>query len=166
MQTHIFLGSSLLSWWLQCVFQQIIILARLLEIYMTSMAVSRVSEPEAVHIIAGDFNHAGVKTELPKFYQHVKCVTGGANTLDKVYSRIKLGFRAKLLPHLDQSGHMTLFLIQAETPSEPITSRTVKTCPWGASHQLLGCFWTLGPRAVHSSCPRIHEVLHGHCHCG
>ena len=27
------------------------------------------TDPEAVHIIAGDFNHV----VLPKFYQHVKC---------------------------------------------------------------------------------------------
>ena len=31
--------------------------------------------PEAVQIIAGDFNHADLKTALPKFHQHVKCAT-------------------------------------------------------------------------------------------
>ncbi len=40
---------------------------------------------EAVHIIAGDFNHANLKAVLPKFHQHVKCATRGENTLDKVY---------------------------------------------------------------------------------
>ena len=37
------------------------------------------SYPDAVHIIAGDFNHANLKTALPKFHQHVKCATRGDN---------------------------------------------------------------------------------------
>ncbi|KAF7647947.1 hypothetical protein LDENG_00164230 [Lucifuga dentata] len=99
--------------------------------------------PEAVHIIAGDFNQADLKAVLPKFYQHVKCATRGENTLDKVYFNIKLGFRAKPLPHLGQSDHMSLFLIPAYTPlskSAPVTSRTVNTWPEGASQQLQDCF--------------------------
>lgn len=31
--------------------------------------------PEAVHIIAEDFNYASLKTVLPKFHQHIKCAT-------------------------------------------------------------------------------------------
>lgn len=31
--------------------------------------------PEAVHIVAGDFNHADLKAVLPKFHQHVQCAT-------------------------------------------------------------------------------------------
>lgn len=27
---------------------------------------------DAVHIVAGDFNHADLKTAIPKFHQHVK----------------------------------------------------------------------------------------------
>ncbi len=67
---------------------------------------------EAVHIIAGDFNHANLKAVLPKFHQHVKYT----NTLDKVYSNIRLGFRAKPLPHLGLSYHMSVHLIPAYTP--------------------------------------------------
>ncbi len=33
--------------------------------------------PNGVHIIAGDFNKANLKTVLPKLYQHVKCSTRG-----------------------------------------------------------------------------------------
>ncbi|KAK3563669.1 hypothetical protein QTP86_033513 [Hemibagrus guttatus] len=53
--------------------------------------------PDTVYIIAGDFNHAHFKAVLPKFYQHVKYATRGANMLDKVYSYIKLGYRARPL---------------------------------------------------------------------
>jgi hypothetical protein len=69
--------------------------------------------PDAVHIIAGDFNHANLKTALPKFHQHVKCATRGDNILDKVYSNIKLGYKARPLPHLGQSDHLSLLLIPA-----------------------------------------------------
>ena len=99
--------------------------------------------PDAVHIIAGDFNHADLKAALPRFHQHVKCATRGANTLDKVYSNIKLGYRAKQLPHLGQSDHMSLLLIPAYTPirkSAPVITKTVKTWPEDASQQLQDCF--------------------------
>lgn len=42
--------------------------------------------PEAVHFVAVEVQW------FPHFYQHVKCATKGENTLDKVYSNIKLGF--------------------------------------------------------------------------
>ncbi|CAJ1076957.1 uncharacterized protein LOC125983400 [Xyrichtys novacula] len=98
--------------------------------------------PDAVHIVAGDFNHADLKTVLPKFYQHVKCTTRGDKTLDKVYSNIKLGYRAKPLPHLGQSDHLSLLLIPAYAPlrkSTPTITKTVTTWPDGASQQLQDC---------------------------
>ena len=99
--------------------------------------------PDAVHIIAGDFNHSDLKAALPKFHQHVKCATRGANTLDKVYTNIKLGYRAKQLPHLGKSDHMSLLLIPAYAPlrrTAPITIKTVKTWPEDATQQLQDCF--------------------------
>lgn len=99
--------------------------------------------PEAVHIVAGDFNHVNLKTALPKFHQHVKCATRGNNILDKVYSNVKSGFRVKPLPHLGQSDHLSLLVLPAYTPlrrSTPITTRTVITWPDTASEQLQECF--------------------------
>jgi len=58
------------------------------------------AHPGGVHIVAGDFNKAKLKSVLPKFYQHVKCPTRGKNTLDHVYSNIKHAYRAIPLPHL------------------------------------------------------------------
>lgn len=40
--------------------------------------------PDGAFIIAGDFNHANLRSVLPKFYQNVSCPTRGANTLDNV----------------------------------------------------------------------------------
>ena len=105
--------------------------------------------PNAVHVIAGDFNHVDLKKVLPKLYQHVKCATRGNNTLDKVYSNIKNGYRARLQPPLGSgivdhpSDHMSLLLTPAYTPkrrSAPITTKTVKTWPEGAMEQLQDCF--------------------------
>ena len=87
-------------------------------------------DPEAVHIIAGDFNHVNLKVVLPKFYQHIKCATRGEKTLDKVYTNIKLAYIARPLAHLGKSDHVSILLIPAYTPirkSAPITTRTVKT---------------------------------------
>lgn len=65
--------------------------------------------PDAVHIIAGDFNQADLKVVI-------KCATRGGNTLDKVYTNIKQGYRTTQLPHLGSSDHMSLFLKPAYTP--------------------------------------------------
>lgn len=54
--------------------------------------------PDIVLIIPGYFNHVDLKAVLPKIHQHVKCGTRGANTLDKVYSNIQIGYRATFTP--------------------------------------------------------------------
>ncbi|KAK3519478.1 hypothetical protein QTP70_031483 [Hemibagrus guttatus] len=95
--------------------------------------------PDAVHIIAGDFNHADLKAVLPKFYQHVKCATRGANTLDKVYSTIKLGYRARPLPHLGQSDHMSLLLIPAYAPSGKLLLPSLRLSRFGQMVPLSSC---------------------------
>ena len=104
----------------------------------------------AMNIIAGNFNHADLNAALPKFHQHVKCAIRGDNTLDKVYSNITLGYRARPLPHLGQSDH--LFLTSAYAPlrkTAPAITKTVVTWPDRASQQLQDCFertnWTPGP---------------------
>ncbi len=82
-------------------------------------------------------------TVLPKFSRYVKCATRGSNTLDRVYSNIKHGYRAVPLPHLGLSDHVSLFLVPAYTPlrkrMNPIT-KTIKTWPEGALFQLQDCF--------------------------
>ena len=80
---------------------------------------------------------------LPKLYQHVKCATRVENTLDKLYTNIKNGYRARQLPHLDQSDHMSLLLTPAYTPirrSAPVINKTVKIWPDGTMERLQDCF--------------------------
>lgn len=72
--------------------------------------------PDGVHIIAGDFNRACLRTVLPEFTQYVKCSTRGSNTLDHVYSNIKNAYRDVPFPHLGLSDHISLFLIPAYIP--------------------------------------------------
>lgn len=99
--------------------------------------------PEAVHVIAEDFNHTDLKPVLPKLHQHVKCATRGANTLDKAYSDISKGYRTIQLPHLGQSDHMySLLLAPASVPlrEKALLARTIKTWPEGANYQLRDCF--------------------------
>uniref|UniRef100_A0A8C7X192 Reverse transcriptase domain-containing protein n=1 Tax=Oryzias sinensis TaxID=183150 RepID=A0A8C7X192_9TELE len=101
------------------------------------------AHPDGVHVIAGDFNRANLKTVLPNFYQHVKCATRGENTLDHVYTNIKHAYRAIPLPHLGQSDHLSLLLPPTYTPlrrsRRPIT-KTITTWPDDALSRLQDCF--------------------------
>ena len=88
------------------------------------------SHRDAVHIIAGGCNHAELKSVLHMFNQHVKCATVGVNTLDKIYSNIQKGYRARPLQHLGLSDHMSMLLIPTYTPLRrraPLTTKTVTT---------------------------------------
>lgn len=98
-----------------------------------SISTQQTRYPDAVYIVAGDLNHVDLKPVLPKFHQHVKCATRGANTLDKVYTNIKRGYRAKPLPHLGQSDHVALLLIPSYTREPPSSYRTVSGGQTGVS---------------------------------
>lgn len=62
--------------------------------------------PMAVKILAGDFNHANLKTVLFQFEQYIQHATRGINTLDIVYSNIKNGYRATPIPHFGCSDQV------------------------------------------------------------
>lgn len=101
------------------------------------------AHPDGVHIIAGDFNQANLKSVLPKFYQHVKRSTRGENILDHVHTNIKHAYRAIPLPHLGQLDHLSLPLTAAYTPLRRKTrshKATIKTWPEDALFQLQDCF--------------------------
>lgn len=44
--------------------------------------------PDGFFVVAGDFNHANLKTVLPKFYKNVDIKTRKGSTLDQVYTSI------------------------------------------------------------------------------
>lgn len=66
------------------------------------------SNPDAICIIAGDFNKANLNSALPNFHQHVACATRGENTLDHLYTNIKKAYTAAHLSHIGSSDHLTV----------------------------------------------------------
>ncbi len=87
--------------------------------------------PMAFFIIAGDFNHANLKTVLPKFYQHVNFATRGNNTLDFVYTTEKNAYKAVPRPHLGQSDHISVMLIPAYRPLLKLTKPVQNSSQFG-----------------------------------
>ncbi len=74
------------------------------------------AHPDAFLILAGDFNHADLKSVFPKIYQHVDFPTRGKNTLDFVYTTQRGAYNALPLPHLGASDHITVMLMPAYRP--------------------------------------------------
>lgn len=74
------------------------------------------NHPESIFIVAGDFNHSGLKTVLPKFYKNVDIKTRINKTLDQVYTNIPGAYKVYCSPHLGQLDHGSLFLITAYKP--------------------------------------------------
>ncbi|KAK1785701.1 hypothetical protein P4O66_019042, partial [Electrophorus voltai] len=99
--------------------------------------------PDGLFIVAGDFNHANLKSVLPKFHQHVKFATRGANALDVVYTNISSAYRAEPRPHLGYSDHMSVMLIPAYRPIvrrlKPLLKQ-VRIWPAGTISALQDCF--------------------------
>ncbi len=99
--------------------------------------------PTAFFIIAGDFNHANLKTVLPKFYQHVNFATRGNNTLDFVYTTEKNAYKAVPRPHLGYSDHISVMLIPAYRPLLKLTKpvqKLITIWPENATSTLQDCF--------------------------
>ncbi len=84
----------------------------LCELY-SAISEQQTSNPAGFFIIAGDFNHANLKTVLPKFYQHVNVATSGNNKIDFVYTTEKNAYKAVPCPHLGHSDHISVMLIPA-----------------------------------------------------
>ncbi len=101
------------------------------------------NNPDGFFIIAGDFNHANLKTGLPKFYQHVNFATRGDNTLDFVYTTVKNAYKAVPRPHLGYSDHISVMLIPAYRPllkrAKPV-QKLITIWPENATSTLQDCF--------------------------
>ncbi len=101
------------------------------------------NNPDGFFIIAGDFNHANLKTVLPKFYQHVNFATRGNNTLDLVYTTEKNAYKAVPRPHLGYSDHISVMLIPAYRPLLKLTKpvqKLITIWPENATSTLQDCF--------------------------
>ncbi len=68
------------------------------------------THPDAFLILAGDFNHADLRSVFPKIHQHIDFPTRGKNTLDFVYTTQRGAYKALPIPHLragDEEGLKT-----------------------------------------------------------
>ncbi|XP_072374364.1 uncharacterized protein [Scyliorhinus torazame] len=70
--------------------------------------------PEALFIVAGDFNKANLKSALSNIHQHISSPTRGDNTLDHCYPKIKGAYRSIPRPHFRKSDHKTVLLLLAD----------------------------------------------------
>ncbi len=112
------------------------------ELY-SAISEQQTNNPDGFFIIAGDFNHANLKTVLPKFYQHVNFATSGNNTLDFVYTTEKNAYKAVPRPHLGYSDHISVMLIPAYRPllklAKPV-QKLITIWPENATSTLQDCF--------------------------
>ncbi|KAI2646963.1 hypothetical protein H4Q32_030697 [Labeo rohita] len=112
------------------------------ELY-SAISEQQTNNPDGFFIIAGDFNHANLKSVLPKFYQHVNFATKGNNTLDLVYTTVKNAYKAEPRPHLGYSDHISVMLIPTYRPLLKLTKpvqKEITVWPDDATSTLQDCF--------------------------
>jgi hypothetical protein len=100
------------------------------------------SSPDSTVIVAGAFNKANLKKELPKLYQQVDCTTRGDKTLDHCYTSIKKAYHAIRRAPLGRSDHDMIYLVPVYTQklrAEKAVVKTVKRWTDSAVETLQGC---------------------------
>ncbi len=105
------------------------------ELY-SAISEQQTNNPDGFFIIAGDFNHANLKTVLPKFYQHVNFATRGNNRLDFVYTTVKDAYKAKPRPHFGYSDHISVMLTPAYRPLLKPVQKQITVWPDNATSAL------------------------------
>ncbi|XP_072358730.1 uncharacterized protein [Scyliorhinus torazame] len=115
--------------------------------------------PEALFIMAGDFNKANLKSVLPKFHQHI-CPTRGDNTLDHCYSKIKGAYRSIPRTHFGKSDHKTALLLPADKqkPKRENPAKNVVQCWSEETEELLrDCLETVDWSIFNNSATNLNE---------
>lgn len=123
------------------------------------------AHPDALLILAGDFNHADPKSVFPQLHSHVNFSTRGTNTLDNVYTTHKGAYRSIPLPPLGASDHTTVLLIPEYRPRVKVTKpmkKRIRVWPDGSSEALQDCFsstdWSMfREAATYNNCVDIQE---------
>eukprot|EP00061_Rhincodon_typus_P009636 g33288.t1 len=69
--------------------------------------------PEALFIVASDFNQSNLKQVMPKYHQHISCPTRGPNILDHCHTTTKSTYRSIPQPYFGKSDHSAVFLLPA-----------------------------------------------------
>ena len=101
------------------------------------------THPEAVLLVAGDFNGGKFKSVLPHFYQHVKCATRRKIILDHPYSTHRDMYKALPHPPFGRSDHNSILLIPAykqKWKQEAPLTRSIKKLSDEADAKLQDCF--------------------------
>ncbi|KAI2650124.1 putative RNA-directed DNA polymerase from transposon BS [Labeo rohita] len=100
--------------------------------------------PDSVLIILGDFNKANLSLELPKYRQHVTCLTRDSNILDHCYTTIKGAYHSVPRAALGLSDHCLVHLIptyrQKLKSAKPVV-KTVKRWTNETEQVLQSCFY-------------------------
>ena len=118
------------------------------------------TNPDAFVVIAGDFNHANLSKDMPKYYQQVTCPTRDGKTLDHCYTSIKGAYRSIPRAPLGRSDHSVVFLLPVYTQKlkrvKPVI-KTVKVWSQDATEKLRGCFEATDWGTFSESASDLHE---------
>lgn len=71
------------------------------------------NQPNALHLIMGDFNHCTLANTHPDLHQYITCPTRNDNTLDLCYGQMKNANKCRKLPSLGTSDHDVIHLTPA-----------------------------------------------------
>ncbi|XP_048414141.1 uncharacterized protein LOC125465079 isoform X2 [Stegostoma tigrinum] len=116
--------------------------------------------PEALFIIAGDFNQANLKSVLPKYHQHVSCPTRGANILDHCYTTVKDAYCSIPRPHFGNSDRNAVFLLPAykqKLKRENPVQRVVQCWSEETDKLLRDCFESVDWSVFKNSAANLNE---------
>ncbi|XP_060703504.1 uncharacterized protein LOC132830055 [Hemiscyllium ocellatum] len=129
------------------------------EIYTVTNRLST-KYPEALFIIAGDFNQANLKSVLPKYHQHVSCPTKGPNILDHCYTNIKDAYRSIPRPHFGKSDRTAVYLLPAykqKLKREDPVQKVVQCWSDGTDELLQDCFESVDWSIFKNSATSLNE---------
>jgi len=116
--------------------------------------------PEALFIVADDFNQANLRKVLPKFHQHASGPTSGPNILDHCYTTIKNAYRSIPRPHFGKSDHSAVFLFPAYKQKLKLENPTAKaTLHWSkeAEDRLRDCLGSVDWPVFKSAAENLNE---------
>ena len=124
------------------------------------------SNPDSTVLVLGDFNHANLRTVLPKYHQHVTCPTRGDKVLDHCYSVIPGAYRSVRRAPLGKSDHNMIYLVpvyKQKLKCVKPTTRTVKVWTNEAVEKLRACYdstdWSIFRHAADSLDEHTDTVL-------
>ena len=91
------------------------------------------SDPDALFLINGDFNHCKLVQSGNQYYQHIHCTTRNTATLDYCYSNVKDSYSAIQMANLGEYDHNLVFVRPKYLPIvQCIKPKTVLVKNWTA----------------------------------